>query len=435
MAYAWFAGSAHLHAALRSVRDDDFWRRPAELYQLGEGEQAAWLLATERLPDGLPAAAVEGLDTESPRVEGQPVTITAHRAAPQLFQVLPLAPRSPARPAVTCLRVHSHERFVEVAAANLMLGNHRLRYLAVGGGAYLLFVEGLSEFLRAKWSGTTEPEFFYLSEHSDALILPWGWTWPPASQVRLPQDSDHDRWLVEPDGTWRLFRGELREVEHLVTVAGGSFEPEVIGPGEPPTVEVQLRLEDSELPAEARLWRVEAADLAILLRLLQEAGEAELAGLQLAALTGGDGPFYLVLARLGGTAPPALLGGRAYAARHATESLFIPVGCRLAPSLSRETLTRALDLDDRTVTILDRLPSARVRVTRVARSVFRPVLDLVDHLAAEAADDVQQLLDQVVFDFDLTADDADGAAALPQPPAPGGCLSALLGRWGRRPLS
>jgi hypothetical protein len=130
-------------------------------------------------------------------------------------------------------------------------------------------------------------------------------------------------------------------------------------------------------------------------------------------LDGGGDPVYLIVERLGvaGRVPPPMRGGAGYYARLPEEQLYLPVGRRVAPLLSRRGLVDALGLGRDHLTLLDAGPDGKVLVTRVPRAALGLVPEMVDYLAGEAATDVQALLGVPRFDFDLTAAELGAAPA------------------------
>ena len=418
MGPSFYPSSDDLWAGLRLCDEASLWHRPCQRWTLTAGDRTAWLLDIDAT---LPGAVTDGLEVDDQRVRQQvdgvitDYTVTARHSYDALWQAVPPAPRTGPEPEVTFFELTGAEAFREVARANLMLGNDRLRFLPLQGDRVLLRVEQLSAFLREKWRA--EPQFVVYHAGADGrLLLPAGWVHPLADKLSLGAEDD-DLWLLDSDGGWRHIAGALHDIYERIAIQPVGVVPVTVAPLstiEP--VEVQLRLEPTETTERPQLWRLEPAQQPVLERLLREATEEELNNLQIAAVQGADGrPWLLLVERLTSVArlAPPVHGGLAYYPRLAVEHLYLPAGQRLAPVLARRSLAEALGLSDEHLTLLDVQPDGRLHLTRIPRQALRPVLDIVDYFAAQAAEEVVSLLDRVSLDLELAADRGDDAEAAP----------------------
>ena len=420
MAVYFFASTEALRATLQLCDDAESWRRETRRYELlGDDGERAWLLDVAGTVAGIPH------DDQTVRVEDDAVTVesgettTRYRRgevteAPSLLQAVPLVPRArDPRAPVTWLGIDSGPRFVEVVRANLMLGNDRMTYLALGDDKALLRVERLSAFLLEKLRADGV-RTYYPSEEEPRFLLPGGLAHPLAEKLRLLPGGDDRLWLLDEDGTWRSIRGRTRDVYEQIAVDAALLHVEELQPeGVVPTITVALTLEPTERRGRTQLWRLTAAERPVLEELLREADEAELNNLQIAVVRDTRGAVgYVIVERhgLGSALAPPLHGGRAYVPLLPEELLFLPAGHSLQPVLSRATLIDVLGLAEDRLTIVDR-DEAGLRITRVPTSALLPIMTVVDYFAVEAAEDVTGLLDTVRFDFDIDTEPAEAAEA------------------------
>jgi hypothetical protein len=368
-----------------------------------------------------------------------PAGETAWRAAhvleaPTLFQAVPLTPARPlATAAVAYLEVPDAASFRAVLRANLLLGNDQLRCLALAGGA-LVHIARPSAFLLAKWADQPAWRRYRPCPAEPRLLVPWDREFPlPAKLGLLPPSGAPELWLLADDAPWRCVQGAFSDVYDRIVVDPAGLALEPLTAVEAPRLLVELRLAPTEATDRARLWRLSAADRGVLDRLLQEAGEAELEHLALAALRDAAGePVLMLLDTLpaaahpsaGSHAPALLEGGQAWYARLPDEHLYLPVGQRLAPWPSRGSLIAALGLRDDRLTLLTPRADGKVGVVRVPRAAFTPLGALLDYQTADAAEELAALLAEVRFDFDLAADPLGPAT----PEAKGGFWRRWLGR-------
>lgn len=419
MAKFFFRSTDELLAALRLCDDPASWSRPTERLELqGEDGQTAWLLATEGAVGGVKPEPFE-LRSESPELQLQSrgethlYQVVERRRATTLLQAVPLVRGATEPAAVTIVRVGTPERFVEVARDNLMLGNDRLGYLPLGDGPAVLRVEQQSEFLAAKWSGADELELYQPSPDDPRLYTPRGLVYPLADKLRLLPGDDDDCWLVDRGGEWSHLRGPWHDIYERISISDSNLEVrELAVAGAVPRLRINLRLTPTERSEPPQLWILDPTEREVLARLLREATEQELNHLEIGYLSDPSGGVSLVIAERHGSVvrlSPPLHGGRPFIARLPAELLYLPSGTTLQPLLSRRSLIEALGLDETHLTVVERAEGNGLKVLRVPREAMRPLLDVVDYLAGEAADDVEAVLDRVVFDFGLDGDQASEA--------------------------
>ncbi len=416
MPEVFFRSTEELYAALRFCDDPDAWRRAADLWALRDGDQRAWLLRAEPLP-GVPGTPARS-DGERVLAGEREWRVVERRARPTLVETVPLAPE-PSRPSAAVYAVMPGPSFRDAARDVLMLGNDRMRYLPLGDGRILLLIEELNEFLRARWAESEDIALYRPAEAEPRVLLPWGFGYPLADKLHFVGADEHQLWLADDEAPWRRLNGPPADIYERIQVDPGGLERrELPAADEVPTITVALRLEPSEEAARPQLWWLAEGDRPALEQLVREASEAELNNLQVAAVSDAGRPAWLVAERLGigGQLTPPVHGGRAYVARLPVEHLYLPVGLRLAPLLSRRSLVEALGLGEDHLTLLDVAPAGGLRVQRVPRSALRPLSDLALYDAGAAADEVEALRQQVVFDFglDLPVVEEPGE----QPPAP-----------------
>ncbi|MBI2302082.1 MAG: hypothetical protein HYU66_24530 [Armatimonadetes bacterium] len=416
--------AAHLHAALGLCDDPAVWRAPATLWTLAAEPEPAYALHTETA--GLGSDVTLEVGDDGAALGERRFAVTLRRAAPSLLQAVPLVPQpEPAAAELVYLRYADGATFRRAAGDCLMLGNDKLRYLSLGE-AGVLRVEAPSQFFLAKWRDDPCLRAYYPSPAEPRLLVAAGWSHPLAAKLQLAGPDAEELWLVEADGSWRRLAGAFTDLYERVVVGSGGFAVEPLTPaGEPPSLTVRLRLEPNERPDRPQAWRLAASDRPRLEQLLHEATEAELNNLLLACVRDGAGVGYVLVERLhaAGRAAPPLQGGRAYAARLPEEMLYLPVGKSLQPLLSRRTLVEAMGLGEDHLTLVDATDDGGLRLTRPPRDWFRPLLQVVDYFAGEAAADVRALAEQVSFDFDLQTVD-EGA---PEVPAQASWWRRLLG--------
>ncbi|MBI5832319.1 MAG: hypothetical protein HZB16_08450 [Armatimonadetes bacterium] len=408
----YFASTEELVAGLSLISDPAAWQRPARRVQLlGPEGQTAWVIQSETPVPGA-GASVGALSREGERIvvrtrEAERVYGVAEvRDLAALGQAVPLAPRRGEPASTTYVEISDGQRFREAIRQNLMLGNDQIGVLVVAGGRALLRVERLSGFLREAWLADPALTLYQPSTEQPRLLLPWGWDHPLARHVRVA--GDRDFWLVDKQGAWNRVSGGFRDVyDHLSLDPEGLRTETWTAATALPRVQVALRLEPTDSADRPTLWRLAPADRPALDRLLSESAESELATLQAACLDVGDRgePTIFICERPGTTnrMPPPITGGQAFVGRLATEHLYVPVGLRLAPFLSRRGLVETLCLADDHLTLVEPGEGETIRLLRVPRSALRPVVDLVDYLVAEAETEVASLLDTVRVDLDLDA--------------------------------
>jgi hypothetical protein len=424
MADWFFRHTEEMVASLHLLDDPALWRAAVRRVRLeAAGRPPAWLLQPTAPGPELSSPGVRlrrlGRDLAADWGEGE-IVFTPGEVLdlPALVQAVPLAPQAaPAEGGACFIETPDATWFREVVKSNLMLGNDRLACLSLGEGRALTRIEGLNAFLSQRWSAEPELVRYQADPVEPRLLTPWGWGYPLADKLRL-LGGGQDLWLVDREGCWRAARGPFTDVyDHLALDAAGLGLEPASPAGELPRVPVALRLEPTDGDERPQLWRLDGGGDGILERLVAEASEAELNNLQVAALSVGEPPatVLLVVERLGGPSrlPPPIAGGRAYYARLPEEQLYLPVGRRVAPLLSRRGLVEALGLAPDHLTLLDLDEAERLRLTRVPRACLGLTTDLVEYGAAQDEGAVRGLLGAVRFDFDLAGaelgQDAEGA--------------------------
>ena len=407
----YFASTEELVAGLSLVGDAAAWQRPVRRVCLNCDGQTAWVLQSDTPIPGA-GASVGALARDGERIvvrrrdEEQVYTVGEIRDFAALGQAVPLVPRRGDLPGTVYVQFGDGQRFREAVRQNLMLGNDQMGVLVVANGRALLRVERLSGFLREAWVDDPALALYQASAEQPRLLLPWGLEHPLARHVQL--SADRDLWLVDGQGAWTQVRAGFRDVYDHLSLDPEGLRTETWSPATTlPRVQVALRLEPSDSADRPTLWRLSPTDRTTLDRLLSESAESELAMLQAACVTLGDAaePTIIVCERPGTTnrMPPPIAGGQAFVGRLATEHLYLPVGLKLAPFLSRRGLVETLGLADDHLTLVEPGEGETIRLLRVPRSALRSVVDLVDYLVAEAETEVVSLLDSVRVDLDLEA--------------------------------
>jgi len=408
----YFASTDDLVAGLSLISDAAAWDRPVRRVQLaGRDGRVAWVIQSETPVPGA-GASVGSLARAGEQIvvrthdEEQVYDVSAVRDLPALGQAVPLVVRQGEPPSTTYVEVTDGQRFRDAIRANLMLGNDQIGVLVLQGGRALVRVDRLSGFLREAWLADEALTLYQPSADQPRLLLPWGWDHPLARHVKM--GAERDLWLVDAQSRWQQVRGAFRDVYEHLSLDPEGLRTETWTPAtQLPRVQVALRLEPTDSVDRPTLWRLGQADRPALNRLLSEAAESELATLQAACLSLGEQsePTILICERPGTSSrmPPPIAGGQAFVGRLATEHLYLPVGLRLAPFLSRRGLVETLGLSDDHLTLVEPGEGETIRLLRVPRSALRPVVDLVDYLVAEAETQVASLLDTVTVDLDLDA--------------------------------
>lgn len=414
-----------LAAALWLVDDPVAWSCPVERLELGGGEAPAWLLRSEA-----PLATLTPIREREAAgavvMDGTSWPIASRCEAPRLMEAVPLAPAPPPSLAVVYVLADSPRRFREYAQDCLMLDNDRLRYLPLGGGQVLLRIEQLSAFLLRRWQTASNPACYTPAAGEPRLLQPWGWRFPLPGKLALVETGDELLCLLSTTPPWTIVRGRAEDIYERIAIDAGRLDTvAVAADADLPSIPVSLRLEPAERTEPPRLWWLTADQEPLLHRLVAEAGEDELHGLQLARIADGG---FVVVARPGSQLSPAaaLLHAPAWTERLPDEHLYVPVGQRLAPLLSRRSLIEALDLQDSLLTIILRRDDGGLLVRQLQRHLLRPLADLADYRIARAKEPVAALLAEVAFDFDLTAETPDDE---PDAPAARPSLWESFRRW------
>jgi len=351
-------------------------------------------------------------------IDGTTWPVLSRCEAARLVEAVPLSPAPPPSLAVVYLLADSPRQFRELAQACLMLDNDRLRYLPLGGGRVLLRVEQLSAFLLRRWQAEPGLACYTPAASEPRLLQPWGWRFPLPDKLAFVESADEVLCLLSPEPPWTIVRGRAEDIYERLTIDPGRLDAVTVAADEDlPRIEVSLRLEPAERREPGRLWWLAADQEPLLERLVAEASEDALSGLQIARL-GGEVGGFVVVARPGAqlSPVPALLHAPAWAARLPDEHLYVPVGHRLAPLLSRRSLIEALGLRDEVLSIVSVRADGGLLVQQVQRALLRPLAAVADYRIARAKEPIGALLAEVTFDFDLTAespgeDDAPPAAA------------------------
>jgi len=425
-----------LAAALRLCDEAAVWRSPCLLYELRDKDwQPRWLLSAMGLAVALGQPEAEWVVTNetarevtlASRAEARGYQLVRKEVCPSLFQAVRpqpwrLAPKSD----TFVLRTANRERWAEIVRSNLLLGNDRLRLLGLappsGAGIaspveptsteaslFLVRVEGLSAFLREKWQADPEIEVFYPAPAEPRLLLPWGYEYPLRDKFDFAASTEEHLWFVTADGQWLRTTAVWTDLYDHLAVQDLALEIATWAPAERgEKVEIELRLEPSEAQERPQLWVLAEEERPALEALLREASEAELDRLRIAFLEDGPGGRRFLLHEVGlGVAPPPLRATRAFFAPFPDEGLYLPVGQRLTPLLSRAKLVEALRLDREALTLIE--PGGRggpcacpanLRVWKVSREALRPIHEVVDYFIAEALEEVRALERQTVFDFE-----------------------------------
>lgn len=417
-----FRSNDELCATLRLCNDPGSWRQPVCRTRLeSDSCGPAWLLDCREPLVGLPIQDVVV------RSEGERVTVRLgeessdwRRCAvdqlPNLFRAVPLVPRRVDRvPQVLYLLIADAGQFVELARANLMLGNDRLACAALDDGRVVLRVEGMSAFLAEKWLDAEGIETLAPSTGESRLLLPLDSDWPLPDKLPLLPAGETELWLVSRAGEWRSFPAVLEDIYERIAIRASDLGIEPLRPTDAPEITVELRLVATERRDRPQLWWLEGSEREVLERLFREASEAELNNLQMAALVDSGGRRCYVLVERHGALTrlePPLRGGRPYVARLADDLLYLPVGYGIEPLLSRRSLVETLGLADDHLTLIDR-DGARLKVTQVPLAALQPVVNLVNYAAADAAEALAALDATVSLDLDL---DLSEPAAMPPEP-------------------
>ena len=420
-----------LTAALRLVNDPAGWNAPVERFALGlEDDEPAWLLqSAEPLAALTPARADVG--DGHVQLDGERLPIRNRCEASRLMEAVPLAPGDHPDLSVVYVLVERPERFRALAQDCLMLDNDRLRYLPLGGGRVLLRIEGLSAFLMQRWQ--TEPglAFYSPAPSEPRLLQPWGCRYPLPEKLSLVEAAEEVLFLLSDVAPWTVVRGRAEDIYERIVIDPGRLETIEVGVDQLlPEIPVALRLEPTERGEPARLWWLVDEHWPALERLITEASEDELHGLQIARLGGGGDDQFVIVARPGSSLAPApsLLGAPAWAARLPDEHLYVPVGQRLAPLLSRRSLIEAMGLADDRLTIVTQRGGDRLVVQQVKRALLRPLASLADYRIERAKEPIGALLAAVTFDFDLTAETPDEPEPADSPTGKPGLLEAFR-KW------
>lgn len=395
------------------------WTSPTRRLELAG--TTAGVLEIEGEPTGLGDGPEVTVNGERVEVAGEPEPLLIARvtAWPTLVQALPWRPATePAE--VTCAVLETPELFRQLARECLLLDNDRLRYAPLGEGRSLLRVEDLNAFLATKWERLPGVRLYQPDPLEPRALLPLGWRYPLSDKLAFGLGEGDHLWLADETTPWRLIPGPLADIyERLEVDPGGLTTVAVEAVDDLPVIRVELRLEPVGERDRPRLWWLDETERTHLEELLREATEEELGNLQIAPVRVADRTGYLLLERLSEVtrlAPP-LRGGRAYTSRPTAEGLYLPVGRRLAPVLSRRSLQEALGLGEGHLTIVDETPEG-LALTRLNRSALRPVLEILDYFAATAPEPLTAIWEAVSLP-------PDGAPE----PTPRRGLRERLRRW------
>ncbi|MCC7494318.1 MAG: hypothetical protein IT204_18315 [Fimbriimonadaceae bacterium] len=358
-----------LLAALHLCGDAAAWRQPVDRQR---GDDGSWALRAARLP---------GLDDYLVTAEDG-----AWEACPSLLQALPLQPAPGLQRGLTYLLLPTVADFRAVVREALLLGDDRLSWQALADGRILLRATDPSPFLLDRWRLPPTWGLFQPTAAEGRVLLPLGQAYPLPAHLAFAPGDEGDLWLVLPEGPWVHVRAGFSELyEHLLVDPAQFAEQSWPTAATTPQVTVQLRLEPAEPRQPTALWWLDADELVVLERLLQEGAESELNRLQVAVLEGPDQrPQVVLLERAAGLLPPPIRGGREFAARLPVEGLYLPVDRRLAPLLGRRSLVEALGLAEEHLTVLWPTDGG-LEVRRCARTALRPLSDLVHWQVTAAA--------------------------------------------------
>lgn len=221
----------------------------------------------------------------------------------------------------------------------------------------------------------------------------------PGRLLLVPRDGP---WRALPDGPWASLDAHLDlrwpEDRRLAVAATEA------------RLSVELRLEPSSRPAEARLWVLREGGAAAVEALLAELPSAVAEALQFCRLEGPEGRLTVLRSPDLGAPPPALdLAAEAYAPRRDLSNLYVPVGAALAPPLTTEQLRARLapDLDE----LVWVVPGSRLRLERAPEAAFQRLEAWVDYVIEQAAAPLEAWVRGALFDFEAFVE----AAPTPAP--------------------
>ncbi len=294
-----------------------------------------------------------------------------------------------------------------LVTASLRLGNDRMRYADVNGqgksaGATMLRIEQPSYFLvqQVVEDLAREIELYYPA--AEDLYLPWGLAHPLAE---LWQQSQHER----PDA-WTLFRpdGSRRQVEpprwhdvydatHFEIELGEQrLERQVAAEHR---IEIHLELVTRSQPGEPELWLLVEDDRPRLEALLAGVDEEDLANLALSVHADAGGHKLYVVREKRGRRRFLDFGGRGFAAYKGFANLYLPVDRELLPQLRRDRYRDLFRLRSGEIALVVDAEGTGVTLYRLDESSFEPIEELIDYIAADADEELEELVKASVFDL------------------------------------
>lgn len=345
----------------------------------------------------------------------QPFRVLGAETGHTLLEMVALSPwrGEPVDIGFTLFWLRRDDLLADLVRDSLRLGNDRMRYARVSGAdeesALLLRVEGPSYFLVQQYREDHPGDVEVYHPQAEDLYLPWGYDHPLADLWRLSR--------MPRDQSWTVF---LADGSHLAIVPPrwlDIYDAMAFELALSPTPNwrqddaralrfpVPLRLEKKAKRDEPELWMLGPGDLPRLERLLAGTDQEDIANIQLSIhrTDGGDPVFFLRERVEKGGANRKFLdfGGMALASYKGFKNLLLPAGSNLQPQLRRDAYRPLFELRPGVLTLL--LPAegdgGMPRVARVREESFEPFDRLIDYLATEHQQALEEVVGASVFDI------------------------------------
>ena len=296
-----------------------------------------------------------------------------------------------------------------LVTASLRLGNDRMRYADVGDNgshATMLRVEQPSYFLiqQVVEDLARDVELYYPA--AEDLYLPWGLEHPLAELWRQSQHKRQEGWIFfQRDGSRRQvepprWHDVYDATRFTIDLGEQQLERQVTAEHR---VEVHLELVTRSNPGEPELWLLDEDDRPRLEALLAGVDEEDLADLALSVhATAAGEKLYVVREKRGRKRRFLDFGGRGFAAYKGFANLYLPVDRELLPQLRRDRYRDLFRLRSGELALVtDGATPEQNGITlyRLDESGFEPIGKLVVYIAADADEELEELVQATVFDL------------------------------------
>ncbi len=229
---------------------------------------------------------------------------------------------------------------------------------------------------------------------------------PPAILVSRFAESGRVRFVSERDDDFIAEIDSIPLAARLAQANGATPDP----------IAVRIKLTSAEDHDSARLWILRDDALVNLTAYCRSTNELLLARFSV-AISASTGVPCVVLRANTTKGPPPIFVGPAIAYKPALklDSLFVPLGTRLAPPIRRDAIRTALGVATERIVWLHPTGNGSFAVESLAESAFRPLVEWIDYKLPEAPRSIQPWAQSVNWALESFVERAP-AKAKPKPP-------------------